>query len=181
MVEVTGSSPVLPTKPKAKSPALLRGFFCPTGSDTSPRTPSKRAVELAPVVGLYSGGDFAPDFGLALGGPSHEHATDGGVGRAHGPGIFKAEGADDGFGDAEVGQNEASDAQAPGVFEMVTGFPASSAKVSSAGRAVGMAVEDDFGAVSEPTFLHGHVSWQVLPKNDRGNSQDCKAQKQRPC
>ena len=27
MVEVTGSSPVLPTKPKAKSPALPRGFF----------------------------------------------------------------------------------------------------------------------------------------------------------
>ena len=30
MVEVTGSSPVLPTKPKAKSPALPRGFLCLT-------------------------------------------------------------------------------------------------------------------------------------------------------
>ena len=65
-------------------------------------------MELAPVVSLHSGGDFATDFGLALGSPSHEQLPDCGVSRAHGPGVLEAEGANDGFGEAEVGQDEAS-------------------------------------------------------------------------
>ena len=57
----------------------------------------KRAVELATVVGRHGCGDFLADFGLALSGPRHEQPPNCGMGRAHGPGVFETERADDRF------------------------------------------------------------------------------------
>ena len=92
----------------------------------------KCLVELAPVVGRHGRGDFLADFGLALSGPCHEQPPNCGVGRAHGPGVFETERADDRFDEAEVGQDEDSNAEAPGVFKTVASFPTGVAQVGGA-------------------------------------------------
>ena len=75
------------------------------------------------------------------------------MGRAHGPGVFEAERADDRLDEAEVGQDEASNAEASGVFKTVAGFPTGVAQVGGAGGAVGLAVEDALEpSVNQPFF-----------------------------
>ena len=110
MVEVTGSSPVLPTSPK-KPRTPSAGFFVGCRDKIAW---SVSEVELTAVVGIDAGADFASDFGLTLSRPSHENASNHGVRCGDPSNVVKLRGAHRDFEDAKVGEQEAIHPQALG-------------------------------------------------------------------
>ena len=167
MVEVTGSSPVLPTTPE-KPRTSSAGFFLLSCDDqgmpsaegrnwqrlkaSTPARTSRRTLASRSAAQLTN----AP--------PTSAWKT---------PSVRTSSNwvaADGDFKDAEVGDEEAANAHAAGALEMVPGLPTRPAQVLGACGAVGSAVVEDFGPIGPVSLLDGHEAMGRL-----GRHRQCEA------